>query len=371
MAKTTLERPASGALVPAGAVRVESDDPEARNDPGNLADEPDAPDNMVLEEVLAQLGEEQGQARCMIWRIPTDVRGDEEFLYELTALDFARRGGVNDLAKRYGAGIYRIRVYRGGKIYTHKRIKIGAPIIQEGVPGADLTALRGEVTTSMAALAQSFKDGIAEVAKIFSAQAKPLTLREQLGDLIALKDFMGGASKPASALTQLKDMAELMTTVKSLMPTGGGDSGMGGALMRLGEKFLPEIVEAVKKAAPAGVRAISEAPDGDPASEDNMGALRDLQLKMALDFLVDSAARGLPAGTYADVAIDKVPALELSRLLNRADWMAELNKIEPRVLDHQAWFIELREEILKSLREAGTLTAAPAAPTLEGKLPAA
>ena len=86
---------------------------------------------------------------------------------------------------------------------------------------------------------------------------------------------------------------------------------------------------------------------------------------MALDFLIDSAARGLPAETYADVAVDKVPAAELNRLLNRSDWLNELNKLDTRVMEHQNWFVKLRAAILETLREAGALTDAAHPTTLE------
>jgi hypothetical protein len=368
VAKNLTEKLTGGALV-----TVTGDEPDKLHDPGNLPDD-DAPAEVALSEVLAQLGEERaGVAKCMVWRIPLDAGADEEYLYEVSATDFARRGGVGDIAKRYGAGIYRIRVYSGGKIYTHKRVKIGAPIIQESNPGADMAALRSDMTSSMATLANAFKDGLTEVVKGFAGQNKPLSLVEQMRELSALKEMIGLKNEaPRSPLQQLKDMADLITTMKGIMPVSENNSGMGGALLRLGERFLPEIVEAVKKAAPGGSdhpgapivqdgRAIGESPDGG-----DMGAVRDLQLKMALDFLVDSAVRGLPVETYADVAVDKVPVPDLIRLLNRADWLAELNKIDARVLDHQVWFTKLRDEILTTLREAGALTVAITSPTMEG-----
>ena len=364
MAKNTLARPVGGAVTLAGNARVESDDPEARHDPGALEDDGGEQPSEALLEVLAQLGEDQDQARCIVYRIATSAGADDEYLYEVSAADFARRGGVGDIAKRYGAGTYRIRVYKGGEIYTHKRIKIGAPIVPEMGSVGETAALRSDLTAALAAQSALLKESI---EKIVAAQPKPMTLRDQLGDLVALKDFLGGGSaKPASALSQIKDMAELLKSVKDLVPAGAGEGGMGGALMRLGERFLPEIVEAVKKAQPGAVdaagRAITELPEGA-----DMGVMRDLQLKMALDFLVDSAARNLPAETYADLAVDKVPVAELNRLLNRVDWFAELNKLDVRVADHQPWFIKLREEILTILKQAGTLTDAPAVSTLDGK----
>lgn len=362
MAKSPLERPQGGALTV-----IDDDDPRAEHDPGALPDDGKQPAEVALSEVLAQLGEDEaGVAKCIVWRVATDARGDDEWLYEVSAADFARRDGVGDICKRYGPGIYRIRVYSGGRIYTHKRIKIGAPIIPDVPPGSDVTALRAEVAASLGAFSANFEKAIEKLA---AAQPKPLSLREQLGDMVALKDFIGGGgARPASALSQVKEMAELIGALKSLIPaTEGG--GMGNAMLRLGEKYLPQIIETVQKlpvpggAAPVApvAREIAEAPEGD-----DMGALRDMQLKWALNFLIDSAARNLPAETYADLAIDKVPVPELNRLLNRADWLSELNKLDIRVMDHQAWFTQLRDEILATLKEHGALTAPAPVTTLEG-----
>jgi len=360
--KSSLEKPGGGALV-----TVDSDEAEARHDPGTLPDEKE-PAEVALNEVLAQLGEDKGgAAKCMVWRIPKDPGDDEEFLYEVNAVDFAKRGGVSDLAKRYGAGIYRIRVYSGGRIYTHKRVKVGAPLVLENSAGADVAVLRAEMV--------AVKDSLAAALEKLTATQRPQpTLSEQIKDLAALRELSGGAAAPQKGLAaQMKETLELVTLMKGAFGggEGGGESGFSGALGRVAEKYLPQILETVGKAAPGAPALPNPVPAavGDRAiteGDADMGALRDMQLKMAMSFLIDSAARGHPAETYADVAVDKVDAADLVSMLDRPDWLTQLSIIDPRAQQHAPWFTKLRAEILGVLRESGVaLRTPPEAATLE------
>jgi hypothetical protein len=360
LSKTTLEKPGGGALV-----TVDNDEAEARNDPGTLKDD-NAPAEVALTEVLAQLGEEKGaQAKCMVWRIPGNPNDDEEFLYEVNAVDFAKRGGVSGLAKRYGAGIYRIRVYSGGHIYTHKRVKVGAPVVQDYQPATEIAQVRGELNTLAATMTAAIEKAVLQ---------RPQTpLIDQLKELAALKDLFGGGGATKGLGAQMKETLELVALMKATFGSGSeGESGFTGALGRVAEKYLPQIIDGVNKGnaadgAPrippvaAPERSITEGERTD------MGALRDMQLKMALDFLVNSAARGLPAETYADVAVDQVPPADLAALLDRPDWLTALSRIDERAQQHAAWFSKLREEILSVLRENGVPLTTPApVSTLEG-----
>jgi hypothetical protein len=192
------------------------------------------------------------------------------------------------------------------------------------------------------------------------------TLSDQIKDLAALRELSGGAGPaPKDAKAQIKETLELMALMKATFGgEAGGDSGFTGALGRVAEKYLPQIIDGVNKgnaadgasrAAPMGApeRGITEGEVAD------MGALRNVQLKMALNFLIDSAARGLPAETYADVAVDQVPAAELVALLDRPDWLTQLSILDPRAQSHAPWFTHLRMEILGVLRENGVALRTP------------
>jgi hypothetical protein len=198
-------------------------------------------------------------------------------------------------------------------------------------------------------------------------------LIDQLKELAALKDLFGGGGATKGLGAQMKETLELVALMKTTFGSGGeGESGFTGALGRVAEKYLPQIIDGVNKGnaadgAPrippvaAPERSITEGERTD------MGALRDMQLKMALDFLVNSAARGLPAETYADVAVDQVPPADLAALLDRPDWLTALSRIDERAQQHTAWFTKLRDEILSVLRENGVPLTTPApVSTLEG-----
>lgn len=360
-----LERPNSGAVtVREPRAVVEDDEPKPQHDPGLLPDEDEESAELALSTALTELGEEdQKIANCMVWRIPVNPKDADEYLFKCNVLEFTRREGIDDIARRYGPGDYRIRVYKLNKIYTQKRIKIGAALVPENRPGLEAVNLRAEMSAIAAALE---KNMATLVEKIAGAQRAAPSLSDHLKDMLAMKELIGGgasASAPKSMTAQMKETLELAQLMKSTFGGGEGEGPtMGGALMKIGERFLPEILDAMKKAQGNAAGAPALVDNAAQGGEDEMRALKDLQLKMALDFLIDSAVRGLPAETYADVATDKVPADELVRLLDRPDWLTELTRIDERAQLHGPWFTKLRHEIFIALREAGITLKSDAKP---------
>lgn len=369
MAKT--ERSQGGALAirqaDAGEELPRAHDVEGTDDDAN-------PPELELHEALAQLGEsEQQQSRAMIWRV-VEGEDEDEFITEMTVTDYVKRGGINEIAKRYGGGVYRIRIYRGGKIFTHRRIRVAKPLANEAVPGTEFATLRQEMREQ----SDKFAAALERVATL--AQPKPL--KDQLGDVLALKElFSPGAAvaatrEPPSLVKQLKEVAELQGVLKGLFPNSEKtEPGLGAALIRIGEKYLPSFIELAQKTG-AKIQADNKgqqrivAPEN--ASEEDMKAMQELQLKMALGFLVDSAEHNQAAETYADLAIDKVPPEVLIEMLNCADWATKLAKLDPRVQNFLPWFSKLRDEILQTLKEEGALQEIVQGATLvPGQKPAA
>lgn len=353
-----------------GEVVVRDDAPEhVGHDPAALDDEDKIPPESALAELLTALGEDDRAAKCMVWRIG-EGDAEDSFLYEVSAKDFMARGGISDMSRRYGPGIYRIRVYRAGKIYTHKRVKIGASLIPE------MPAATGGDSNSAAlfALIAAMKESN---EKILQAIAKPApTISDYLKDLNALQMLVPKPPESAreeSPLKRIKETVELMNMVSGLRGETGGARGSGeSAWSRLAERFLPNILEKLEKVPPPAKPAIphpravpvvpapavveSEAApvildDSTAVMGEDEEMLKQFRMKMALDFLVSAAGNNLPVSTYADLALDQVPAEELSALLNRDDWANALAVYDARVSSFPEWFRKLREEILAGVAE--------------------
>lgn len=367
------------------------DEVERQNDPGLLDDEEGGklPPERALEELLTTLGDDTKEAKCIVWRIG-ESDSEDAWLYEATVKDFMVRGGVSDVARRYGPGLYRIRVYRLGKIFTHKRVKIGGALIPDPLtptPG-------GGENVALLALVQAMKESNDRIITAIANKPAGPSLSDYIKDLAALQ---GLTPKPAerereeSPLKRIKETADLIAAIQSLnRGVGGGarvpDNSPWSAMLN---HFLPVILEKVKELPAArvepppaaGVAAPVEmpAPLASPASAAVVAAesappletvaaqspgdiemLKAMRFKAALAFLVNAAERNLPVATYADMALDQVPPEELRAMLSRDDWANALAVYDPRVNQHPAWFRTLRDEILAGVAEIAAEAAASA-----------
>jgi hypothetical protein len=76
------------------------------------------------------------------------------------------------------------------------------------------------------------------------------------------------------------------------------------------------------------------------------------QLKMGVAFLVEQAQQGNPHETYAEVAIDFVPAEALDEIIKQPDPVAWLAVFDPRVNEHKEWFTKMLDEVKKILSDS-------------------
>ncbi len=326
--------------------------PDPADDPGNLPDDEElnAPDSALLE-TLAHLGDaEQSAANCIVYRI---TNGEEEYLYKCTALEFARGGGVEVIKQKFGPGDYRIRVYKGGKIYTHKRVKIGAPIIPDNQPGKDIVELRAEMARN--------NDRIGMALEKLAAAPRQDGLRERLEELKLLQSLFQPPSAPASAVSQISELKNLLGIVRDFAADG---SEKPGSLMRLAERYAPQVLDILKEAKPQTAQALPPPAAADVAAQpvetsnaqpsgDNVNMIQMAKLKFALNFLCERAAQDNDPATYAEMACDMVSESNLRALLDRDDWIPELKKVEPKVENFLQWFALLRGEIFDVLRGNG------------------
>jgi hypothetical protein len=110
--------------------------------------------------------------------------------------------------------------------------------------------------------------------------------------------------------------------------------------------------DAVRSFAPAIAAAATQqmppAPSGaqmpQPPQIENQGEEM-YMLKLYLKMLVDNAAAGKDPSLYADLVADNLTDADLTKLLGTPDVIAELGKINPKVLEHREWFGKLETEL--------------------------
>lgn len=362
----------------AGGIRDMPDDSEFDGDP-----------NEGLFSALAELGDNAGQARVVVYRKPTDPRNKPAYVNEWFAVDFK----ISELAAAFGGGSYQYRVMGAdGRFLTRGLLNIEEP----KNPG---------VIRSTNAPAPVGTDG-AEIANAILAAIKPLIDRPQkstldlLGELKMMREVFapppGVAAAPATTpMDELKKMFEFNAMLDKLRGSGGGDSGGGSvwgeAMAKLVEQFAPSIVETLKAGAAAKAAGVDPAPAQltapvqpaavDPIPNNNPAASgapvqpageidMNLQLKLALSALASKAQANADPALYAHVVYDNLPDdATIIDLCTRIDWFEYLCKVNDAIKPFHAWFISLRADLVNVAIEDGLLdatgrvkTAAPAAP---------
>lgn len=350
------------------------------NDIGALAGEDDV---QGLSRVLAEIGEEADAAKVIIYRLnPTNARAPAAWLDEITPAQFS----IKWLADLYGGGYYNVRVYvpqvdaNGNRLNrvqcaANRRIYLeGAPktkkYFEDPAQGVSPHAAPG--STDTAAIVQAIvKSNEAVLTAIQANQAKPADPFDLFEKMARIKSlFASDAPKTASGLEQFREM---MGMVKEIEETrAAGESGSGGMLMLLANKFLNrfEKLEAGGAEAPAlPAPAAEPVPGATPAapaaravevgtgdvtrmvdtSEDDAMFAKQM-MELYLRRLIGKAkGREDPKAVAVEVA--QQADVSLFAFLETETWFDEIVKINGNAALYKTFFSTLRDEVLRLAKE--------------------
>jgi|SRR5215469_3191762 len=269
------------------------------------------------------------------------------------------------LRDKYNGGAFRARVYKseGGKAGLAAQFSLDIePPLSKPVASSDSPAPSSTLETMFASIMDRQEKMLGKILERVSVPATPA---------------------PASGLSAVKEIVEIMTSVKALQPStdssgglamfreglsaarelakvagaGGGEGGEGGIMGLLGKlidsPLLERVISAVPvmPAGPSHTPAPTMAPNGRPAALPHIapgaapaGPLD--QLRPLVGYLIEKAQRGADPTLYADWLADNLTP-EAGELLSQApDLMVALATAFPEIEAHRPWFQVLVQALL-------------------------
>lgn len=324
----------------------------------------------ALDSLYAELGVgEQGDAMVHVTMLNVDGTGKEAIIWRGKPEDY----DLEYLAKQFGSGEYRVKVYvanvdgrkviRGNKVFTWKL-----------TPDDERRRLNPEPVApafNPLDLARMITDGIRAAMPAPSTQPDPM---EQMVKMAQLMQMMRPPepqyqqAQPANQLGMMRDMAELIQTLKgdSDEPAARG-ANSNDLLMTVISKFAPLLTGVLAQQAgnPMAIPSATHAPQLQsqpvspyppipqpepilpdltaPQAQSNEGNEVSLKLRMGLAWMIGQCDGGGAPETYAEVVLDSVPVEAVTQLLSSPDPLGYLAQFEPRVNTepYKTWFTNL------------------------------
>lgn len=358
-----------------------------------LTAEPEDLQEVALSRIVGQLKDAGGESIVYIYRqkerAPGDGRrgpGREMYLTEMDPIQFAQFG-LRGIQTDFGPGDYRIKVHdANGRMIHNSLYSIDLPPNAEksaNLPAAAPSNSSGDIAQLAASIQQGFTQMAAIIAESLRATVPAQQSRkDMLDEMVMMKTVF--AAPPQSGMLEL---VNAMRAFKEIMPRAeGAETTTADVFMGLVEKFAPLIVEQAKAAQAAPVQVPVIQPRPQPAAllrpapapiptpqpapvnpltqnptqptEDQVNVLERAFWSAQLSTLVRMAEADREPATYAEVVLDQVPAMvddeQVLAFLHKPNLMQELAQIDERVLNHVAWFEQLRRHMIQYLTDDGT-----------------
>lgn len=313
------------------------------------------PADIAIQKVLGELGDDPSGVKVNLYRPAAQGRkmtflksyAPSEFTPEAVQIDFPLGGD------------FHVHVRQNGELVTRAELSIEPLPVKPEAPPDSGAQMQPVIATMM----EGFKM-LAEGMRQTQAQTQSRT--EMLKEMAMMKDLFAPAQSAAPAQV---DQMSLVLKGMELAKQFGGDAAPDPSGNRIWEKLIETFgapiagivaqAQTGAKPAPAATKQLpvpaqSELANGaqiekDKPAPENDEMFKRVKFKAAMVFIHQQAIAGNPVETYAEMAVDNVPAEDLQPLMERPDWLAALAEVEPGVMQHQEWYGALRTEILRLL----------------------
>ncbi len=338
-------------------LQVFGEPPHAAYDPANVGEE-ELSDDLALQSTLTQIGESGVEAKVIVYKINENTKKDT-YLYDCSVTEFAT-GGLSEIQASYGAGDYRIRVFAGSKVITHRRLTVGAPRIapkvQEAPPVGDM----------MAGMMQTMMMGFKELA----VSLKPAPVAQSglgIKEVIELMAIMRPAeSSRARDVDPLDMLQKIISIQKDIAPAVNSDGEVGGGMLMLkaldmfGKPLMeglaaqqsrgqvPQYIQQPVLSAPVAPIAENPAQPIQP-EQTPMNALQMKVAALKIPLLTMARSDADPS-PYASMVIDFLEPAELAEYIIADDWWVKLCALLPEASSFAPWFNEMRASVLEQLQ---------------------
>jgi len=307
---------------------------------------PESPEDMALENILADLGGEGADASVHVYRV---VPGKPNaFVGQFGPLEFS----MEHLQANFGPGDYKIHVRQNGRLRANRMIAIASPRNPAQIQAQPAQQQNNDLLSTM-------RDGFAQMGMMMQKtietmvmmQPKPKTTREMLEEMALMKSvFSDNAPKndPMQVIELASNLAEkitprtgevgngeiLLEAIKSFGPLLAA----GAASQNNAPATMPGFIPPTIANNPAPVIAPATKPENDPM----------FMMKMYLNVLLSHAENEHDPAIYADVVLDTVGEEKAITFLSGENWLEKLAELNPRVKEPNitAWLYELRRHVI-------------------------
>ncbi len=272
-----------------------------------------------------------------VHRLLSGGNSPEEFCERIPA-DKMDYGQIQDhIAKVFGGGDYRIRLYAKGRLVSNKLLAIAHHIKadSEKTPA-------GEAGGILAIVLQKMEAQNRLMMGMLERQNQPQQSRmEMLREMMAMKElFGGGGNNQGGGVQQFLDTIE---GLKSLGIKVGGetiehekDSGFG----ELIEKMTPVIAAAMQAPAHPPVQQKS---NPEIARKQQMNLMQKIALKTRLEPFIKASIKKSAPETYAEILIDQLGEETATQYASDPATLDQLCAMDQRIADNKAWFNDVME----------------------------
>jgi hypothetical protein len=330
--------------------------------PATVSGEPAQPfeydDVTDLANVLAELGaDEDGGGFVVVNReeIQPNGKRDDVYIDRFAASEFS----LENLKARWGAGRYKISVYKAGGagLATRKVITIAKD--PNAVPAAQV-AQPTDLSPILAAIQKSNEGVVAAIMAMAQSGQKQPSRMDMLQEMQIMRDMFGRDNAPVPS--PVTDPLALMKFGAEMAMNGaGGGEGNNAWVDKMLTTFGPMLANVMDKpTAAAPARPSLPAPVARPAPIDqpiNQTTEDDpvsLLITNYLNLLSRAAQQNAPVDEYADSILAMIPTSSISEvesLLRPADWRDRLKQRTQAAEIHPVWFTALRDTLLQYIDE--------------------
>lgn len=349
-------------------LRPENDDditdvnllPGNAEDISNIVDDIDA----QLSSITSELGADKLDVKftVKVYRV-VENKAELAWLFDCTPAELPI---LQKLRDEYDGGRFECRVYKNNRIY--KRVKV---VVETPKKLAVTQPAKNEMSEMLKEMGRQQQDNFNMLKDtVMQMVGKPSTPQpsqmEMMTGMMALMASMKNfVSPPVQPSVSPDKMIEVLIKGMELGRDSGGGSETG--LMDIAKELiksplLGQLAQAATtmpqlprqqaqmqipvQAKPAQPQMTTQPQ---PATQPKGTVMQTQVLKHYLDMLVKKAEKDSDPILYAEFILDNVPQSMVEENIMRDDLIEYASTIDPRVKDHQEWFIELRDHIITVL----------------------
>jgi len=303
-----------------------------------------------VDRIRAQLhGSNDPKASVKLYRVrPDGVLG---FCRSYTPDEFDL-GGLDLLARQWGPGTYRVRLYAQNP-KTNKTSLYANELVQIEESAEPLPAAAAEPST----LSRLLEKMDQRLSAIEAAKPDPMAeMQRTLALFSTVKEILAPPPAPAqpSPASTIKEVAEMFGLLKMVReeiepPPPPPDDPLSAALPK-----MLDIIAGAQKSDPEQSLPMVNVPALSPPEKTGQNAANENtepdMTQVAFQWLTALAKTDADIEQPADMIYEQAPD-ELIALLKAPNWFDQLAAIHPKIAPFRAWFTKLRDRVLQIYSE--------------------